>query len=73
MQIKIKITKEEFVKLREHWIDSESDSDGCVYTTTYILPNQMEIQYEFVSTEHSEDGEMIIDQEDYYLYVYMED
>lgn len=54
MSIKIKITKEEFVKLREHWIDTESDSDGSTYTTTYILPNQMEIQEEFVSTEHDE-------------------
>jgi hypothetical protein len=73
MPIKIKITKEEFVKLREHRIDSESDSEGYVYTTTYILPNQIEIQEEIVSTEHSEDGEMVIDQENYYLYIYMED
>lgn len=73
MQIKIKITREEFVKLREHWIDCESDSDDCVYTTTYVLPNQMEIQEEFVSFEQDENGEMIVEEENYYLYVYMED
>lgn len=64
-----KISKEEFLKLKENWIQQESDWDGEVYTTTYILPNKMEIQEVFVSTEHDENGEMIIEQEDYYLYV----
>ena len=71
--MQIKITKEEFLELKEKWIQKESDYDGYVYTTTYVLPNNMEIQEEFVSFEHDENENMIIDQENYYLYVYMED
>lgn len=66
--IATKISKEKFLELKEHWIQQESDYDGYVYTTTYVLPNKMEIQEEFVSFEHDENGEMIIDQENYYLY-----
>lgn len=71
--MQIKITREEFLELTKNCINQESDSEGCVYTTTYSLPNNMEVCEEFVSFEHDENENMIIDQENYYLYVYIED
>ena len=73
LNMQIKITKEQFLELKEKGIQKESYYDDYEYITTYVLPNNMEIREEFVSFEHDEDGNMIIDQENYYLYVYMED